>query len=63
MFSKIKGFGFIRGSSQPDIFVHFRDIRGYEQRLSPGDVVDFVLVTNEKGLNAKAVEIVKRTGS
>jgi len=61
MFSNIRGFGFIRGSHNRDIFVHFRDIRGTEQRLSPGDVVEFVLVTNDKGLNAKAVEIVERT--
>jgi len=63
MFNDIRGFGFIGGNHQQDIFVHFRDIRGTEQRLSPGDVVDFVLVTNDKGLNAKAVEIIKRTGS
>lgn len=63
MFSNIKGFGFIRGNHEPDIFVHFRDIRGAEQRLNSGDVVEFVLLVNEKGLNAKAVEIVRRSGS
>jgi cold shock CspA family protein len=58
MFSNIKGFGFIKGKHEQDIFVHFSDIRGAEQRLNPGDVVEFVLLVNEKGLNARAVEIV-----
>ncbi|WP_304609231.1 AIPR family protein [Aerosakkonema funiforme] len=62
-FSDIKGFGFIQGNHPQDIFIHFSDIRGAEQRLYCGDVVEFVLFTNEKGLNAKAVEIVKRATS
>ncbi|WP_284690309.1 cold-shock protein [Oscillatoria acuminata] len=62
-FSNIRGFGFIRGKHEQDIFVHFRDIRGDEQRLNAGDVVEFVLLINEKGLNAKAVEIVSRSSS
>jgi cold shock CspA family protein len=60
-FSNIKSFGFIRGNHQQDIFVHARDIRNAEQKLFDGDVVEFVLVVNEKGLNAKAVEVITRT--
>ncbi|MBD2434694.1 hypothetical protein CEN44_17665 [Fischerella muscicola CCMEE 5323] len=58
-FSDIRGFGFIRGDHHEDIFVHFREIREAEQKLFPGDIVEFVLVKNEKGLNAKAVNVVK----
>jgi cold shock CspA family protein len=50
MFSNIRGFGFIKGKHEQDIFVHFNDIRGAEQRLNSGDVVEFVLLVNEKGL-------------
>ncbi|MEC4991171.1 MAG: AIPR family protein [Oscillatoria sp. PMC 1068.18] len=58
-FSDVRRFGFIQGNYPQDIFVHINDICGKEQRLTPGDTVKFVLVKNEKGLNAKEVTVVK----
>lgn len=59
-FSDIRGFGFIEGKHPKDIFVHIRDVFGEEQKLFPGDIVEFILIENDKGLNAKAIQVVSR---
>jgi len=57
-FSNIKGFGFIQCDEHGDIFVHFSDIQidGYKT-LSEGQIVEYELVDNEKGLMAKNVKL------
>jgi CspA family cold shock protein len=59
MFDNQKGYGFIRMEGNPeDIFVHHREIRmeGY-RALDPGDVVEFKLRRDAKGL--KAFDVVR----
>ncbi len=60
-FDNQKGYGFIRMEGNPeDIFVHHREIRmdGY-RTLDPGDVVEFKLRRDAKGLKAFDVVRVK----
>lgn len=55
-FSNIKGFGFIQCDEHGDVFVHFSEIQidGYKT-LKEGQVVEYELASNEKGLMAKNV--------
>ena len=55
-FNNEKGYGFINGSADEDIFVHYTSIKqdGYKT-LSEGQVVEFELVTGDKGLQAQNV--------
>lgn len=57
-FSNIKGFGFIQCDEHGDVFVHFSEIQidGYKT-LSQGQVVEYELASNEKGLMAKNVKL------
>jgi cold shock protein len=58
-FDKVKGYGFIRLDGNPeDIFVHHREIRmeGFRE-LAPGDIVEFKLRRDAKGL--KAFDVVR----
>jgi CspA family cold shock protein len=57
-FSNNKGFGFIQCDEHGDVFVHFSDIQidGYKT-LSEGQMVEYELVNNEKGLMAKNVKL------
>ena len=52
-FNNEKGYGFINGSVDEDIFVHYTAINqdGY-RTLSEGQVVEFNLVKTDKGLQA-----------
>jgi len=55
-FNVTKGFGFITRDAGDDVFVHYRAIRGDGHRtLMEGQRVDFVVVENEKGLQAEDV--------
>ena len=58
-FNNEKGYGFINGSVDEDIFVHYTAIKqeGYKT-LSEGQTVDFDLVRTEKGLQATNVKTV-----
>lgn len=59
-FNNEKGYGFINGSVDEDIFVHYTAIKqdGYKT-LSEGQTVEFDLVKTEKGLQATNVRAVK----
>ncbi|WP_263322559.1 cold-shock protein [Endozoicomonas sp. Mp262] len=55
-FNITKGFGFITRDRGDDVFVHYRAIRGEGHRtLTEGQRVDFVVVKNNKGLQAEDV--------
>ncbi len=58
-FNNEKGYGFINGSVDEDIFVHYTAIKqeGYKT-LSEGQTVEFDLVRTEKGLQATNVKTV-----
>lgn len=55
-FNNTKGYGFIEYPNHEDIFVHYSAIKmnGYKT-LNEGDMVEFELITTEKGLQAKEV--------
>lgn len=58
-FNNEKGYGFINGSVDEDIFVHYTAIKqeGYKT-LSEGQTVEFDLIKTEKGLQATNVRAV-----
>ena len=55
-FNNEKGYGFINGKSDEDIFVHYTSIKidGY-RTLSEGQEVEFTLIKTDKGLQATNV--------
>lgn len=55
-FDAKKGFGFILSPEGKDVFVHFSSIEDEGFRtLKDGEVVEYELISGEKGLSAKAV--------
>ncbi len=55
-FNDAKGYGFIQRSSGPDVFVHYRAVRGEGHRtLLEGQQVEFTVVQGQKGLQAEDV--------
>lgn len=60
-FNNEKGYGFINGDKDEDIFVHYSSIKidGYKT-LSEGEEVSFQLIKTEKGLQATNVIPVKQ---
>ena len=55
-FNESKGYGFISRESGPDVFVHFRAIKGSGFRtLTEGQKVTFRVVQGQKGLQAEDV--------
>ena len=58
-FNNEKGYGFITGSVDDDIFVHYTAIKqdGYKT-LSEGQIVEFNLIKTDKGLQATNVKTV-----
>ena len=55
-FNPKKGYGFITGPDDSDVFVHYSDIAGGGYRtLGEGDLVGFDMVESEKGLRAENV--------
>ncbi|MFD1430702.1 cold shock domain-containing protein [Lacticaseibacillus mingshuiensis] len=59
-FNTDHGYGFIEAEGQPDIFVHFSAIneRGFKA-LTPGQLVDFVIVEGPRGPQAANVTVVR----
>ena len=55
-FNNEKGYGFINGKEDEDIFVHYTSIKtdGY-RTLSEGQEVEFTLIKTDKGLQATNV--------
>ncbi|MEO0474585.1 MAG: cold shock domain-containing protein [Planctomycetota bacterium] len=61
-FDPKKGYGFIVGPEQQDVFVHFSQILGDGFRsLKDGELVEYELVEGDKGLQAKEVKRVEVT--
>lgn len=55
-FNDAKGYGFIQRDSGPDVFVHYRAIRGDGHRsLVEGQKVEFSVIQGQKGLQAEDV--------
>ena len=56
-FDPKKGFGFITIEGQPDIFVHWRNIKTEDQfkTLEDGETVQFDVIEGAKGLAAENV--------
>lgn len=56
-FDPKKGYGFIVGPQQQDVFVHFSQIMGDGFRsLKDGEQVEYELIEGDKGLQAKEVK-------
>lgn len=58
-FNDAKGYGFIENNELEDVFVHYSQIKkdGYKS-LSTGDIVQFDLVTTDKGYQAQNVSLI-----
>lgn len=58
-FNDTKGYGFIENNEMEDVFVHYSQIKkdGYKS-LSTGDVVQFDLITTDKGYQAQNVLLI-----
>jgi len=56
-FDPKKGYGFITMEGCPDVFVHWRNIKGEDQfkTLEDGETVEFEVVEGTKGLAAENV--------
>ena len=55
-FDPKKGFGFIVGPDEQDVFVHYSQIQGNGFRsLKDGETVDYELVEGDKGWQAREV--------
>ncbi len=56
-FDPKKGYGFITVDGQPDIFVHWRNIKGNDEfkTLEDGEMVQLEIVQGAKGLAAENV--------
>ena len=56
-FNNEKGYGFIEGNTDEDIFVHYSSIKqdGYKS-LMEGQIVEYELLKTDKGLQAKNVK-------
>ena len=50
-----KGFGFIKGEDEKDIFVH-RNSLAEDTQIDEGDIVEYDIESSEKGPNAKNVK-------
>lgn len=58
-FDPKKGYGFISGPEDQDVFVHYSQIQGDGFRsLKDGELVEYELIEGEKGFQAKGVNLV-----
>ncbi len=55
-FNETKGFGFIKGEDEQDIFVH---ATGLNEEIRENDVVTYETANGKNGLNAVNVSVVK----
>ena len=58
-FNDAKGYGFIENNEMEDVFVHYSQIKkdGYKS-LTTGDMVQFDLITTDKGYQAQNVALI-----
>ena len=58
-FNDAKGYGFIEKNELEDVFVHYSQIKkdGYKSSEA-GDIVQFDLITTDKGYQAQNVSLV-----
>ena len=58
-FNDAKGYGFIENNEMEDVFVHYSQIKkeGYKT-LNTGDLVQFDLITTDKGYQAQNVALI-----
>lgn len=58
-FNDAKGYGFIENNEMEDVFVHYSQIKkdGYKS-LTTGDLVQFDLITTDKGYQAQNVLLI-----
>ena len=58
-FNDAKGYGFIENNEMEDVFVHYSQIKkdGYKS-LATGDMVEFDLITTDKGYQAQNVLLI-----
>ena len=55
-FNPKKGYGFIQGPDDQDVFVHFTQIQGDGFRsLKDGESVEYELIEGDKGWHARGV--------
>ncbi|MBE1286738.1 MAG: cold-shock protein [Alteromonadaceae bacterium] len=58
-FNESKGFGFIQQENGPDVFAHFRAIKGDGFRtLNEGQKVQFTIGQGQKGPQAENIEVI-----
>ncbi len=55
MFNSERSFGFITGDDGKDVYVHASAVEG-GATLAVGDVVEYEVETNDRGLRAKNVK-------
>ena len=56
-FDSKKGFGFILGPANQDVFVHYSQIQGDGFRsLKDGETVEYELIEGDKGWQAQTVQ-------
>jgi len=54
-FNEAKGFGFILREGQPDLFVHYSQIKNRPHSLKQGETVKFEPTETERGVQATNV--------
>lgn len=58
-FDEAKGFGFIQQENGPDVFAHFRQIKGDGfKTLAEGQAVSFTISQGQKGPQAENIEAI-----
>jgi CspA family cold shock protein len=62
-FNPDRGFGFIATPGQPDVFVHYTQIKGSvrNRNLAKGEMVEFDISNTEKGPQAHNVKLLSPT--
>ena len=62
-FDPKKGYGFILGPENQDVFVHYTQIQGEGFRsLKDGEMVDYELIQGDKGWQARDVHPIAKPG-
>jgi CspA family cold shock protein len=59
-YNRVKGFGFIAGEGDKDVYVHYSVLKaGGIRKLKDGEEVEYVASESEKGLKASSVTLKK----